>query len=435
MLRNDRIQDYKHLAYPARNTARRSGSTLKTLTRTVFFALLCLITAVAIVSQAIPGSPAPAKPEFLVLHLPGEQAPVDLYYSGILRHNPLQILDPPQQPATQPSMTTQSGTTLSPVHLAMYDKKHLPTHQGTQMKTPSSGPAVPEDKTPPAGPRPATGIPGYSFAHGRIRSSLYEDGINAGIPYPVIMEMAAIFAWDIDFAMDLRKGDSFAVLYRTEAADDDGHTPRILAAEFVNRGKSYTAVYYRNKTGHAGYYTSQGISLRKAFLRNPVKYRRISSYFNLRRRHPVLNRIRAHKGVDYAAPTGTPVRATGDGKIIWRGRKGGYGKTLIIRHGRKYTTLYAHLSAYRPGLRTGKRVRQGDVIGYIGATGLATGPHLHYEFRVYGRHHNPLTVKLPKARALSRRRQKDFFERSKYLLGQLARLQNRKLVLGSRPTN
>ena len=426
-MRPSRIRDYKHLAYPARPVARHPTTPLKTLTRILFFVLLLAATAVAIVSQALPGSPTPSIPEFLILHLPGQGAAIDLYYANSPQTELLQVLHPPRQ---EPSIMAQPPAAGK---LALYDSDKISSRRALQDQTRLEKPSAPTKKPSTTAPRQQATLPGYQFASGRIRSSLYEDGISAGIPYPVIMEMAAIFAWDIDFAMDLRKGDRFAVLYRPEPKNSKGHAHRILAARFINRGKTYTAVYYKNKTGHAGYYTGQGVSLRKAFLRNPVKYRRISSYFNLRRKHPVLNRIRAHKGVDYAAPTGTPVRATGNGKIVWRGNKGGYGKTLVIRHGRKYSTLYAHLSAYERGLRVGKRVRQGDIIGYIGATGLATGPHLHYEFRVYGRHHDPLTVKLPQARALSKYQQKDFFRHSKYLLGQLDQARNRKLVLRNQP--
>ncbi|MCG8324244.1 MAG: peptidoglycan DD-metalloendopeptidase family protein, partial [Thiotrichales bacterium] len=231
-----------------------------------------------------------------------------------------------------------------------------------------------------------------------INNSLYLDGQAAGLSDNVIMQLVTIYGWDIDFALDIRKGDAFSVMYEELYKDgikvDDGP---ILAAEFTNRGKSFRAVRFTHANGDKQYYADSGHSMRKAFLRTPVRFSRISSRFNLRRKHPILNRIRAHRGVDYAAPTGTPVKATGDGVVTYRGTKGGYGRTVAIRHGSTYSTLYAHLSRYGKKIRNGTRVKQGQIIGYVGRSGLATGPHLHYEFRVHGVHRNPLTVKLPKA--------------------------------------
>lgn len=235
-----------------------------------------------------------------------------------------------------------------------------------------------------------------SYVHGKIHNSLFADAKTAGLSDALIMKLANIFAWDIDFALHIHNGDTFSVLF--EELSIDGKqigTGDILAAEFINHGKVYRAVRYKDKTGHINYYSPEGNGLRQAFLRTPVKFTRISSRFSLGRKHPILNRIRAHKGVDYAASRGTPVRATGTGKIVHRGRKGGYGKVVILKHGSKYSSLYAHLSNYRKGQRIGSSVKQGDIIGYVGSTGLATGPHLHYEFRVAGVHKNPLTVKLP----------------------------------------
>jgi murein DD-endopeptidase MepM/ murein hydrolase activator NlpD len=160
--------------------------------------------------------------------------------------------------------------------------------------------------------------------------------------------------------------------------------------------------------------------LRKAFLRSPVDFARISSHFNLKRRHPILHTIRAHKGVDYAARTGTPIKATGDGKVIHAGRKGGYGRTVILQHGQKYTTLYAHLHRYAKGIKAGKRVEQGQIIGYVGSSGLATGPHLHYEFRTNGVHVNPLTVKIKQSDPIDQRFKADFHTHAQTMLAQLA---------------
>jgi len=234
-------------------------------------------------------------------------------------------------------------------------------------------------------------------AHGVIRSSLFEAGVAAGMSDRVTMDMAGIFEWDIDFIQDVRDGDEFTVIY--EELWRDGVKLRngeVVAAEFVNQGKAYRAARYRDATGHADYFTPDGHSVRKAFIRAPLNFTRISSNFNPNRRHPLLNTIRAHRGVDYAAPTGTPIRAAGDGKVIFRGTQGGYGNVLILQHGGNVTTLYGHKSKFA-NARIGSRVRQGDVIGYVGQSGLATGPHLHYEYRVNGTHRNPRTVSLPPA--------------------------------------
>lgn len=242
-----------------------------------------------------------------------------------------------------------------------------------------------------------------AFRHAEISSSLFLAGQQAGMEPALIMELANIFGWDVDFALDIREGDSFSLVYEERFLDgeklDNGN---ILAAEFVNQGKKFRAVRYENEAGVAHYFTPTGDSMRKEFLRTPVDFARISSHFNLRRKHPVLHSIRAHKGTDYAASTGTPIRATGDGKVIHAGRKGGYGNTVIIQHGQTYRTLYAHMSKYARGVKSGSRVKQGQIIGYVGSTGLATGPHLHYEFYVNGAVRNPVTVPLPKANAIAK---------------------------------
>lgn len=241
-------------------------------------------------------------------------------------------------------------------------------------------------------------------ATAQINRSLFLDGQKAGLSDATIMRLTEIFGWDIDFALDIRQKDYFSVIY--EEAYKDGELikqGRILAAEFVNRGRSLRAVLFTDDEGNSDYYSEEGHAMRKAFLRTPVNFSRISSHFNLRRKHPVLNKIRAHRGVDYAAPLGTPIRATANGKIKFVGRKGGYGKTIQMQHGQAYSTLYAHLSRYRKGLKRGASVKQGQIIGYVGKSGLATGPHLHYEFRVNGTHRNPLTVDLPKAEPIGKR--------------------------------
>lgn len=235
-----------------------------------------------------------------------------------------------------------------------------------------------------------------SFAQGTIDGSLFLTAQRAGLSHNLTMQMANIFGYDIDFAREIRKGDTFEVLFEELRVGDKAvGTNNILAARFVNKGKTFTAVRYTDKQGHSSYYRADGTSMRKAFIRTPVEFARISSRFNPNRRHPVLNKIRAHRGVDYAASTGTPIMATGDGRIVHLGRKGGYGNTIVVKHGQKYQTLYAHLSRYANGMKVGSNVSQGQTIGYVGMTGLATGPHLHYEFLINGTHVDPLGIKLP----------------------------------------
>jgi len=234
-----------------------------------------------------------------------------------------------------------------------------------------------------------------------IDSSLFMAAQKAGIPGSLTMELANIFNFDIDFMLDVKRGDSFSIIYEEYYADGEKISyGDILAAEFVNNGTTYRAVRYTDDHGDTSYYTPDGRNMRKTFLRTPVDFTRISSRFG-KRFHPILNRMRDHKGVDYAAPLGTPVKAAGDGKITFIGRKGGYGNTIIIQHDGKYSTLYAHMKQFKRGEKRGAWVKQGDVIGYVGQTGLATGPHLHYEFRVNGVHRNPLTVKLPGSKPIT----------------------------------
>ena len=253
-----------------------------------------------------------------------------------------------------------------------------------------------------------------------ITQSLFVDGQNAGLSDALIMHLTEIFGWDIDFALDLRAHDRFSVIYEEIYKDDELiKQDRILAAEFVNRGKRLRAILYIDERGQSDYFSDTGEAMRKAFLRTPVNFTRISSRFNLRRKHPILNTIRAHRGVDYAAPSGTPVRATADGRVKFVGRDGGYGKTIVIQHGEVYGTLYAHLSRYARSIKRGIYVNQGKIIGYVGKSGLATGPHLHYEFRIHGVHRNPLTVDLPKAEPIDKKHLQEFQRQAKPLLAQL----------------
>jgi murein DD-endopeptidase MepM/ murein hydrolase activator NlpD len=269
-----------------------------------------------------------------------------------------------------------------------------------------------------------------SSASATIDSSLFSAGQAAGLSDGIIMALADVFAWDVDFALDIRKGDHFAVLY--EELYRDGHKIKdgaILAAEFSNQGQTYRAIRHVGSNGREQYYSPDGLALRKAFLRSPVEFTRISSTFSSGRFHPVLNRIRAHKGVDYAAPIGTPIKSTGDGKVVFVGQKGGYGRTVVVQHGSRYSTLYAHLSRFARGVTAGTRIRQGQVLGYVGKTGLATGPHLHYEFRIDGTHRNPLTVALPHAEPLPVQEQSGFSTTTRTYLAELARRENTTLAL------
>ena len=260
-----------------------------------------------------------------------------------------------------------------------------------------------------------------AYAEGEIKSSLFLAGQKAGLAQAQIMELANIFGWDIDFILDIRSGDNFSFIYQELYLDGEKYkNGKILAANFNNQGRELSAVLFKQANGTNNYFTPDGKSMRKAFIRTPVDFARISSHFNLRRKHPVLHKIRAHKGTDYAASRGTPIKATGDGKIIHKGRKGGYGKAVIIQHGQKFTTLYAHMSKYAKGMKHGKRVKQGQIIGYIGSTGLASGPHLHYEFRVNGVHKNSLKVKLPHASPIPKNELASFKQQTSTHLAQLA---------------
>ncbi|HBO7165748.1 TPA: peptidoglycan DD-metalloendopeptidase family protein [Pseudomonas aeruginosa] len=259
-----------------------------------------------------------------------------------------------------------------------------------------------------------------AYAHGRITSSLFVAGRNGGLPYNLVTSLSNIFGYDIDFALDLREGDEFDVIYEQHKVNGKQvATGNILAARFVNRGKTYTAVRYTNKQGNTSYYRADGSSMRKAFIRTPVDFARISSRFSLGRRHPILNKIRAHKGVDYAAPIGTPIKATGDGKILEAGRKGGYGNAVVIQHGQRYRTIYGHMSRFAKGIRAGTSVKQGQIIGYVGMTGLATGPHLHYEFQINGRHVDPLSAKLPMADPLGGADRKRFMAQTQPMIARM----------------
>ncbi|MBV4548893.1 MULTISPECIES: peptidoglycan DD-metalloendopeptidase family protein [Pseudomonas] len=259
-----------------------------------------------------------------------------------------------------------------------------------------------------------------AYVHGVINSSLSQSAARAGLSHSMTMDMASVFGYDIDFAQDIRQGDEFDVIYEQKVINGKAvGTGPILSARFTNRGKTYTAVRYTNKQGNSSYYTADGNSMRKAFIRTPVDFARISSKFSMGRKHPILNKIRAHKGVDYAAPRGTPIKAAGDGKVLLAGRRGGYGNTVIIQHGNTYRTLYGHMQGFAKGVKTGGSVKQGQVIGYIGTTGLSTGPHLHYEFQVNGVHVDPLGQKLPMADPIAKSERARFLAQSQPLMARM----------------
>ena len=262
-----------------------------------------------------------------------------------------------------------------------------------------------------------------SFKTGKITAqnpSLYEAGLAAGLSENMIMKLSYIFQWDISFALDIRQGDSFTLMYEEIYAEgekiNDGD---ILAAMFTNQGEAHTAVMYENEKGRRDYFTPEGKSLRKAFIRDPVHFSHISSRFDPKRLHPIHKTVRPHRGIDYAAKRGTPILAAGDGKVLFARQNKSSGKYVVIQHGEQYQTKYLHMSNFANGIRSGKYVKQGQVIGYVGSTGWATGPHLHYEFLVNGVHRNPRRVKFPDASPISGN-EKDRFEQTAVLT--LARL-------------
>jgi len=246
---------------------------------------------------------------------------------------------------------------------------------------------------------------------GEIRSSLFGAADAAGIPDQVIIALADVFAADIDFYHDVRKGDRFTVVYETRFIDGEpAGTGRILAAEFVNDGHAYRAFQWRDGAGNVGYYGDEGRASRSAFLRSPLEFSRVTSGFTMARFHPLLRTWREHKGVDYAAPTGTSVRATADGTVTFAGWQNGYGNVIFIRHQGAYSTVYGHLSKLAANLKVGDKIAQGDTIGYVGMTGWATGPHLHYEFRIADQPHDPLALDLPVAEPVTPERYAAFRE-------------------------
>lgn len=258
---------------------------------------------------------------------------------------------------------------------------------------------------------------------GRIEASLYEAMIAAGQKPSLTMDFADIFDWEIDFLTEPRPGDTFRLVWEEYWQDEkklaDG---RILAAQYINRHKTHTAIYFEDPEGHRGYFTEEGKSLRKQFLRSPLSYRRISSYFSYRRFHPILKVYRPHPGIDYAAPIGTPVRSIGEGRVVYKGWKGGFGKFIKIKHKKGYYTTYGHLRRYAKGIRTGAKVHQGQVIGYVGSSGLSTGPHLDFRIIKNGRYINFLRLKFPPVKSVKKEYLKEFNKIKETRLAQLETL-------------
>ena len=264
-----------------------------------------------------------------------------------------------------------------------------------------------------------------SYKKGIIENSFYETAQNSGIPDSIIMDLAYIYGWDIDFVFDIRDNDEFFIIYETGFSNGEKiDTGDIIAAKFINKGK----VYFANRfvqDGKKQYFDNDGNNMQKAFLRAPLEFSYISSHFNPNRMHPILHTIRAHNGVDYAAKRGSPVRSTGDGTILFIGRKSGCGNEILIKHSNDYSTRYCHLEGFAKNLNNGKKVKQGQTIGYVGSTGLATGPHLHYEFKIGEKHTDPVKVNLPSAEGIKQNYKESFnrlIEKNKSMLEEFSRL-------------
>ena len=265
-----------------------------------------------------------------------------------------------------------------------------------------------------------------SFKSGVIKTSFYEAALEAEIPDSVIMDFAYIFGWDIDFIFDIREGDSFYVIYETPYSEGEKvKNGDIILAKFVNRGETYSANRFFLNENDKEFFDDNGNNLQKAFLRAPLDFAYISSHFNPNRMHPVLHTIRAHNGVDYAAKTGSPVRTTGNGTVHYAGRRNGCGNEIVIKHSNDYSTRYCHLNKFKSGIKKGTKVIQGETIGFVGSTGLATGPHLHYEFKIGNKHVDPVKLQLPSAEPISQNLRPDFnkiLKDNKLLLSKLESL-------------
>jgi murein DD-endopeptidase MepM/ murein hydrolase activator NlpD len=272
-----------------------------------------------------------------------------------------------------------------------------------------------------------------NYISARIQGSLYNSAKRAGIPYKLVQQMTDIFHWEIDFARELRTGDSFTILYKGFYIENNlVNTGEILAVMFTSRGQTHKAIRYLNAEGEYDYFNVQGVSLKKAFTRYPVKFSHISSTFSKSRMHPILHYSRPHKGIDLAASLGTPIRATGDGRVASIGQHSGYGNMIKITHDQKFSSVYGHLLKFEKGLSKGDKVKRGQIIGYVGQTGLATAPHCHYEFHVNSVPHNPATVDLPRAAPVSHRGMTAFKTKSSTLFAQMKLFEDANLATGKK---
>jgi len=342
-------------------------------------------------------------------------------------------VDPSARKRTVISSKSIESTSIKPVNYGESDRN---TRTKLNLDNIGLNPIVPTNNASQfhpisiARPQPTT----INTAHVSIETSLFLDGLEADLSKELLLQITDVFAWDIDFATNLRPGDQFTVVYGKKVVNGkEMDTDEIIAAEFINQGVSYAAVRYIDDSGNASYYTPDGQSMQRAFLSAPVDFIKISSPFDPHRKHPILNRIRAHKGIDYAARTGTPVKTTGDGTVTFCGRNGAYGQVVIIEHNDHYETLYAHMSGFMKGLTVGSHVKQGDVIGYVGQSGLATGPHLHYEFHVDGQYRNPETVKIPHSLPIGGERLADFKTQTQTYVAQLNQAKAKSLLAKTPP--
>jgi murein DD-endopeptidase MepM/ murein hydrolase activator NlpD len=270
---------------------------------------------------------------------------------------------------------------------------------------------------------------GTEMKSGEIRTSLFAATDAAGIPDGIAIQLADIFAGDVDFHRDLRRGDRFGVIFETfYHGGQTIRSGRVLAAEFSGQRKTHRAVWFQDPWGRGGYYTPEGENLRKVFLRSPLEFSRITSGFGMRR-HPIFQQWRAHQGVDYGAPAGTKVKSTGDGVVTFAGSRNGYGNLIVLRHHGGTSTYYAHLRNFARGLRAGSRVVQGEIIGYVGQTGWASGPHLHYEFHLHNQNRNPLTMVFPAAQPILVIELAAFRRTAEPLIARLDLLKNSDLAL------
>jgi murein DD-endopeptidase MepM/ murein hydrolase activator NlpD len=264
---------------------------------------------------------------------------------------------------------------------------------------------------------------------GQIINTLFSATDAAGLPDATANQLADIFSGDIDFHRDLRKGDKFSVIYEMNYSNGEPvSSGKIIAAEFINQNHAYRAFYYETSPDHGDYFSADGKSMRKAFLRSPLEFSRVSSGFTLSRFHPILKKWRAHKGVDYAAAIGTKVKVTADGTIDFVGQQNGYGNVVIVKHQGRYTTVYGHLSRFASGLHRGQKVNQGDIIAYTGQSGMATGPHLHYEFKINGEQHDPLRVALPDAKPITAQQKMQFQTATASIVASLNMLSNNNVA-------